>query len=51
MPLLKGSDEEIGEMKFASGRPIDLCDKLLEIDKKDQKEGGEIEEKKVDISV
>jgi hypothetical protein len=51
MPLLKGSDEEISEMKFASGRPIDLCDKLIEIDKKDHNEGGEIENKKVDTSV
>jgi hypothetical protein len=51
MPLLKGSDEEIQEIKFASGRPIDLCDKLIEIDRKDQKEGGEVEEKNVDISV
>lgn len=32
MPLLKGGEDEIAEIKFASGRAQDLCDKLMEID-------------------
>jgi hypothetical protein len=32
-------------MRFASGKAEDLCDKLIEIDKKEQKEGGEVEDK------
>jgi len=40
MPLLKGSDDDITQMKFASGLAEDLCDKLMAMDSKDQHEGG-----------
>jgi uncharacterized sporulation protein YeaH/YhbH (DUF444 family) len=34
MPLLKASETEVLKMKFASGRAVDLCEKLIELDKK-----------------
>jgi hypothetical protein len=40
MPLLKGSDDDTSQMKFASGLAEDLCDKLMAMDTKDQHEGG-----------
>lgn len=40
MPLLKGTDDDIAQMKFASGHAEDLCDKLMVMDGKDQHEGG-----------
>jgi hypothetical protein len=36
IPLLKNLDAgELSEMKFASGRAVDLCDKLIEIDRRE----------------
>jgi len=51
MPLLKeNQDTDSASMRFASGHPIDLCHKLLELDKKSGKGemyegGGAVEDK------
>lgn len=44
MPLLKNTKEEIESVKFASGDAEDLCLKLLDLQEKQQKEGGSPEE-------
>ena len=53
MPLLKQpeKEEDLALMRFASGKAEDLCDKLIEIDERDQKEGGEVEDKSADSGV
>ncbi len=50
MPLLKGN-ENVSSMRFASGQAVDLCDKLIELEKLndfEQREGGEVESKQPD---
>lgn len=52
MPLLN-KNEDLGHMRFASGKAIDLCEKLIAMDSKETiyKEGGEVETKRADNSV
>jgi hypothetical protein len=44
MPLLKNTVEEVESVRFASGDAADLLAKLVELDKKQQMEGGSPEE-------
>ena len=46
MPLLKNSSNQIESVKFASGDAEDLCQKLLDLQDKQQKEGGSLEDSK-----
>lgn len=53
MPLLGQAEQNAEGMRFASGKAIDLCEKLISMADKETefKEGGEVEIKKADVSV